>query len=115
MVVRKTETRIPANFHAADLGQSIAAANGRCTLVSFTTAPIVVRRENVYILFVTDVLLAATAQSYEWTFKENNAIAKITTTPHGGVSYQPQTLRMLSLSLRIEELKPCVLPSLMTF
>jgi hypothetical protein len=101
MAVRKTETRIPANFQASDLGQSTVAADGRCMLVSFTTAPIVVRRENVYVLFVTDAVLAAVAQSYEWTFKENDDIAKISTTLHGEVAYQPQTLGMLSLSVRV--------------
>jgi hypothetical protein len=101
MAVRKTEARIPTNFQAADLGQSTPSADGRCTLISFTTAPIVVQRENDYVLFVTDAALAAAAQSYEWTFKENDDIAKVSLTPHGEVTYRPQSLGMLSLVVRI--------------
>lgn len=101
MVVRKTESRIPANFQASDLGEAVAAANGRCTLVSFLTAPVVVNRENCYVVFVSDSSLAAIAQSYEWTFKENGDVTKTETTEFGEIAYQPSTLGTLSLTVRI--------------
>ena len=56
MSVRKTESRIPANFQATDFGEAVVAPDGRCALVSFITAPVLVDRENVnvYVLFVTE-------------------------------------------------------------
>ena len=42
MTVRKTESRIPANFQASDLGEASVAADGRCALTSFVTSPLVV-------------------------------------------------------------------------
>jgi len=58
MPVRKTESRIPANFQASDLGQAVVAADRSCALISFLTSPTVVNRENVYVLAVTDTALA---------------------------------------------------------
>jgi hypothetical protein len=48
MGVRKTESRIPANFKPEDLGQAVVAADGRCALVSAITFPII----NVCILSI---------------------------------------------------------------
>ena len=71
MAVRRTESRLPAAFQASDLGEAIVAPDGRCALISFTTAPITVTRQNTYVLFVTDPGLAGSAHSYEWSFQEN--------------------------------------------
>ena len=101
MGVRKTETRFPGTLQATDLGQAIAAADGRCALVSFVTSPIVVGRENVYVAFVTDGGLAAAAQSFEWTFTENGGTPSVQTTQMGEVSYQPQSTGSLDLKVRI--------------
>jgi hypothetical protein len=99
--VRKTESRSPANFQAADLGQAVIAEGGRCCLVSFATAPIVVNRENVYVVFVTDATLAGAAQTFEWTFTESGASPNVTTTPFGEVSYVPQSTGYLDVTMRI--------------
>ena len=99
--VRKTESRFPGTLQASDLGQAIAATDGRCALVSFVTSPIVVGRENVYVLFVTDSALATAAQSFEWTFTENGETASVQTTPLGEVSYQPQSIGSLDLQVRV--------------
>jgi hypothetical protein len=101
MPVRKTESRIPANLQASDLGQAVASADGRCTLVSFVTSPVVVNRENLYVVFVTDAGLSAAAQSFEWTFTENGGAPNTQTTQYGEVFYLPQTNGSLRLAVRI--------------
>jgi hypothetical protein len=101
MGVRKTESRIPANFKPDDLGQAVVAADGRCALVSFITSPLVIDRENTYVLFVTDPGLAVTAQSFEWTFTENKGLPNQQTTQHGEITYQPQEIGVLNVTVRI--------------
>lgn len=101
MPVRKTESRIPVNFQASDLGQAVVDANGRCALISFVTSPLVVGRENVYIVFVTDAALAASAESFEWTFTENGGAPDTQTTRQGEVSYSPKSTGELNLVVRI--------------
>ena len=101
MPVRKTESRIPANFQASDLGEASVAADGRCVLISFVTSPLVVGRENVYVVFVTDAGLAAAAQSFEWRFTENGALPDTQNTQQGEISYNPKTAGQLNLVVRI--------------
>lgn len=101
MGVRKTESRIPANFQAGDLGEAVASADGRCTLVSFINSPLVVNRENVYILFVTDPGLAAAAQTFKWTFTENGGTPDVQTIQIGELPYLPKVTGTLSVSVRI--------------
>lgn len=101
MAVRKTESRVPANFQPSDLGQAVAADDGRCALVSFITSPLVINRENVYVVFVTDAGLAASAQSFEWSFTENGGAPNTQTTTHGEFTYSPQSTGNLNLTVRI--------------
>jgi hypothetical protein len=101
MGVRKTESRIPASLQPSDLGHAVASADGRCTLVAFSTSPIVAGRDNTYVLFVTDAGLAASAQSFEWTFTESGEVARIDTTDRGATVYQPSAIGPLSVSVRI--------------
>ena len=101
MPVRKTESRIPANFQASDLGQAVVAADGRCALVSFITSPLAVNRENVYVIFVTDASLAASAQSFEWTFTDSENASITEKTEHGEFSYTPQFTGSLNIVVRI--------------
>src|SRR5947209_15810945 len=101
MAVRKTETRIPTGLVASDLGESFVAADGRCALVSFITSPLVVNRENMYVVFVTDAGLAAQAHSFEWSFSENGGTATTQTTEVGEAVYSPQGTGSLSVSVRI--------------
>ena len=101
MTVRKTESRIPANFQATDLGEANVAADGRCALISFVTSPLVVGRENVYVVFVTDAGLAAAAQSFEWTFTENAGPPDTQTTEQGEFSYRPNSAGEVNLAVRI--------------
>ena len=101
MSVRKTESRIPANFQASDLGEASVAADGRCALISFVTSPLVVDRENVYVVFVTDAGLAAAAQSFEWTLAENGGPPVTQTTQPEEFSYLPRSAGELNVAVRI--------------
>lgn len=101
MDVRKTETRIPANSAPADLGESSVAPDDRCALISFITSPLVVNRENKYVVFVTDAGLATSAQSFEWTFTENGGTPNVQTSQLGEISYQAQSVGSLELKVRI--------------
>jgi hypothetical protein len=88
VTVRKTESRIPAGVQPADLGEAVLAGDGRSTVVSFVSSPLVIGRENTYIVFVTDAALAGSTQSYEWTFTENR-VPVSRTSVHGEMSYAP--------------------------
>jgi hypothetical protein len=101
MPARKTESRIPQNLQASDLGQATVASDGRCALVSFVTSPIVIGRENVWVVFVTDGSLAAQAASYEWTVAESTGPPKVETSAVGEFTYKPGSLGSLNLTVRL--------------
>jgi hypothetical protein len=101
MSIRKTETRIPAGSVAADLGESFVAADGRCALISYITSPLVVGRENTYVVFVTDTSLAGEVQSFAWSFSENDGTATTQSTQLGETTYTPQGTGSLSVTVKI--------------
>jgi hypothetical protein len=101
MSVRKTESRIPAGLQATDLGEAVASADGRSALVSFITSPLAVARENAYVVFVTDVGLAAATVSFEWTFSEEGGTAKVQSTEFGVVTYSPAQTGALHVAVRL--------------
>jgi hypothetical protein len=101
MPIRKTETRIPAGSSAADLGESFVAADGRCALVSYVTSPLVVGRENTYVVFITDTGLAAAAESFDWSFSENGGTATTQSTQIGEAVYSPLGTGSLSITVKI--------------
>lgn len=101
MAVRKTESRLPTNHDAGDLGQFSASGGNRCTLVSFIQSPLVENRENQYILFVTDATLASSAQSYEWRFIENGTAPSVLNTAVGQMTYRPMAVGQLEVAVRI--------------
>ena len=101
MAVRKTESRLPTNFEASDLGEAVVATDGRCALVSFITTPLVVGRDNVYVVFVTDATLASAAQSFEWTVIENAGTPVVQNTDAGEFSFTPTTAGSLVVTVRI--------------
>jgi len=101
MTVRKTETRLPSNLQASDLGEASVAADSRAALVSFVTTPLVVGRENVYVVFVTDATLAGSADSFEWSFTEGDGAPQVQTTDHGEIAYTPSSEATLGVTLRI--------------
>lgn len=101
MPARKTESRFPLSLQGADLGQAVAAADGKCTLVSFVTAPLIVKRENRFVLFTTDASLASQAASFEWTVTEGAAAPSISTSGFGELAYTPQAVGDLTVTVRI--------------
>jgi len=101
MGVRKTESRIPANFQASDLGEAVVAADGRSALISFATAPVVIGHENAYVVIVSDAALAGNVASFEWTFKENGDVTRTDTTERADAIYQPSMFGTVSVSVRL--------------
>jgi hypothetical protein len=101
MPVRKTEGRIPAGLQADDLGQSFTSADSKCCLVSYITAPLAVGRENIYVVFVTDAGLAASVESFEWTFTLDDGAPDTSTTDIGQVSFTPSAQGSLSVKVRL--------------
>jgi hypothetical protein len=101
MGVRKTESRIPANYQPSDLGEAVVASDGRCALVSFTTAPIAVERNNTYVLFVTDSALAGAVESFEWTVIENVRDPVVIKTRRGTLTYFPEFVGRLSIDVAL--------------
>lgn len=100
MASRKTENRLPGGLQAADLGQALSAADGRCTLVSYATEPLTTGRSNTYVLFITDAALGAAAASFEWTFAESGAPPPQTTAA-GTVTYAPAQSGSLQTGVRV--------------
>ncbi len=100
MPVRKTESRIPAGFEPADLGEAVVAADGRYALVSFLTSPLAPGHENTYVLFVTDSALAGAIKSYEWFIEEDGAFPITLQTEVGEINYQPTNVGNITVAAR---------------
>ena len=101
MPVRQTESRMPLNLQPADLGQAVEATDGRCSLISFVTSPMVISRPNVYVVFITDSNLGSSAFSYEWVITENNAPPVTLQSDAGEITYIPRNFGKLEVSVRI--------------
>jgi hypothetical protein len=112
MAVRKTESRIPAGLQPSDLGQAFLAPDSRCSIVSFIHSPLVLNRENTYVVFVTDDALAGNVSSYEWSFTENASPATTQTTGTGEVTYVPQATGDLQVNVRLLDTGSAELASL---
>ncbi|MEO6914943.1 MAG: hypothetical protein ABI151_04165 [Chitinophagaceae bacterium] len=101
MAARKTETRIPQGLLAADLGNAVQTSDNSCVLVSFIENPLVINRQNVWVLFTLDVSLAAAATSYEWTITEGGTASQVLTTTFGEIAYTPLRVGPFSIVVRI--------------
>jgi hypothetical protein len=101
MPVRKTESRIPVGFQTSDLGEAVVAADERCALVSFISAPLALARENIYVVFVTDSALASSTESFEWSFTEDSGTPTVTTTEFGQIAHTPSVEGYLELTVRM--------------
>ncbi|MBV7530645.1 hypothetical protein [Chitinophaga sp. sic0106] len=101
MAVRKTESRIPAGLQPSDLGQAFVAPDNRCCLVSFIHSPLVLNRENTYVVLVTDAALAGNISNYEWTFTENANPPSVQTTTAGEIGYTPVATGDLQVTVRL--------------
>jgi hypothetical protein len=100
MPVRKTESRIPAGFEPADLGEAVVAADGRYALVSFLTSPLAAGHDNTYVLFVTDSALAGAIKSYEWFIEEDGAFPITLQTEVGEINYQTSNVGNITVTAR---------------
>jgi hypothetical protein len=101
MPARKTESRVPQNLQPSDLGQVTVASDGKCALISFVTSPVIINRENAYVVFIMDGGLAAQAASYEWTIAESTGPPKVETSAVGEFFYTPISLGSLHVAVRI--------------
>lgn len=99
--MRKTESRLPAGVDATGLGESVVAADGRCALVSFITAPLATGRANTYVVFVTDTALAGAVESFEWSFAEDGDAPVVVTTDAGEAVFTPTQEGYLNTSVRL--------------
>ena len=77
------------------------APDGRAALISFVTTPLVVGRENVSVVFVTDASLASAADSFEWSFTEDDQPPQVQTTGQGEISYTPTSEGSIAVAVRI--------------
>lgn len=101
MSVRKTERRLPAGLEPADLGEAAVAADGRCAIISYITAPLATGRTNNYVVFVTDAALAGSVDSFEWSFSESGAASVTVTTKSGVADFTPSQEGYLETSVRL--------------
>jgi hypothetical protein len=85
----------------SDLGEAAMSGDGRCALVSFISNPLVVGRENTWVLFVTDPVLATAADSFEWSLVEEGSAPNVQTSDHGEFSFSPSVSGALTLTVRI--------------
>jgi hypothetical protein len=99
MPTRPTERRIPPTLTPGDLGESVAAGDTRCLLVSFITSPLVVERLNTYVVFVTDDALAAGTARYEWKFALGEVEPETQVTDAGEATYRPKSAGELQVSV----------------
>ena len=112
MAVRKTESRLPDGFEASDLGESAVAADGRSALISYVTTPLTQRRDNTYVVFVVDAALAASVETYEWTFTECGEAPRTFTTGRGIAGYTPSLPGPFSVAVRLLDSATSVLGTL---
>ena len=101
MGVRKTESRLPVGFQAADLGEAVTSSDGRCSLISFISAPLAVSRPNTYVVIVGDNALASAIESFEWSFTEDVGPPVIKTTAAGQTDYLPLSEGYLQVTVRM--------------
>lgn len=104
MSVRKTESRLPAGAQPADLGEAVMATDGRCVLISGITAPLVVDRENFYVVFVTDPMLMPTVTGYVWTFTLDGDAGPFIETIASGIGlikYTPASQGYLQVKVQV--------------
>ncbi|MBX2924032.1 MAG: hypothetical protein KF746_17670 [Chitinophagaceae bacterium] len=102
MPARKTESRLPDGFTANDLGESAQAQENNAVIVSYIRSPLVINRQNTYVVFVTDTATANAASSYEWTFSENGTPVVTETTPVGEFTYIPQATGALTVAVKVK-------------
>ncbi|MFC5412210.1 hypothetical protein ACFPMF_22990 [Larkinella bovis] len=101
MPVRKTERRLPAGLTPDELGQSVAAEGDRAVLISYIISPLVVNRQNRFVVFVTDASLMDAVQTFAWTITENTDTPGVQSTPTGEFVYTPQSVGHTTVEVKL--------------
>ncbi len=102
MAVRKTERRLPFDLESSDLGQAMSDEDGKVSLISFQTAPLVSKRRQIYVVFVLDDTLADMVHQYKWTL-ENNDSSHSEITEYGFYHYIPEEEGSLKLKVELKD------------
>jgi hypothetical protein len=102
MPVRKTESRIPANFQPGDLGEATISVDGRVALIAYCPSPIVLLRTNVYVVMLMNDPLALAVNGYEWVISENGTERHRSITPIGELEYTPQAAGSVSITVTLQ-------------
>ena len=101
MPVRKTESKLPFDLSAEDLGQHISSAAGSSILVGFLSGPIVIERSQDFVVFVTDSGLASQVSSYHWQI-ENGTTTANENTDVGYFQYAPTEEGNLNVTVELK-------------
>jgi hypothetical protein len=101
MATRKTESRIPDTLQPGDLGQAVT--NNGVSLISFVTSPLVVDRNNTYVVIITNAGIASSAQSYQWSVSTNGGAAVVSETEVGELTIDPQQTGTLQVSVNVRD------------
>jgi hypothetical protein len=112
MSVRSTERRLPHPLEAADLGESLSAADGHALIVSYITSPLVTERDNVYVVFVIDDDLASRTESYDWTFTLADLDPENRQSDVGEVTFRPSAIGPLEVTVRLRDASDAELTSI---
>ncbi len=73
MSIRRTDTKIPDNFLASDLGQAISNAASTMHLIACLTSPLTIDAFQDYVVFITDAV-AERNLSFEWGINLNGVL-----------------------------------------
>ena len=108
MATRKTEQRLPPGVTPSDLGE--AQGDAAAALISFHSSPVVVGRQQTYLVFVLDAGLQGSVESYRWTIG-NDTID----TDEGVLEFTPSEEGNLQVNVSLRdsgdaELKALALP-----
>jgi hypothetical protein len=96
-----TERRIPATLQPSDLGESFVQEDARWPVVSFISSPLVIGRDNVYVVFVLDDTLASRTSTYEWSFELDDEPPESRRTEVGEITYRPKATGTLRVTVRL--------------
>ena len=101
MGVRKTESRIPSGYQAADLGEAIDSPDGKISLVSFFTSPLAPQLQNTYVAIVKDTSLATQTKAFRWHIAEDGSIPQTTKTDIGELHYRITNIGNITITLQL--------------
>lgn len=97
-MARLTESRLPENLSADDLGQAVVSSDNKAALVSYYTSPICINRKQNYVLFILDSALNAQVASIQWQVRLTD-----TDTTEGVWEYTPDDLGEMTLNVTLKD------------